>query len=145
MNLIDAIKSKLTDISGEWTEKNGVFEFRAVIAERKSFLNTKKLTYSAKLRIDDEKKHIKFTEMLIESGFGLSGGTGDDMSPGFGFKAESFNTLTGARVGTIKEQSNLFGKKYDYQFEWSVVRKKVEEIAKNNKYTFSYQVTSIGL
>jgi len=145
MNLIDDIKSKLKHIPGEWKEKNGVFEFKAVIAERKSFLSTKKLTYSAKLRISDETKEVKFTEMLVERGFGLSGGSGDGMSPGFGFKAESFNTLSGARLGSISEQSNLFGKTYDYLFDWGVVRKKVEETAKKNSYRFKYQITGIGL
>ena len=48
--------------------------------------------------------------MLKECGFGLSSG-GDDMSPGFGFKAGTYNTMSGAREGGIKEQSTLFGRK----------------------------------
>jgi len=148
MSIIENIKSSLKNIAGEWKEKNGIFEFEAVIAERKSFLNKKKLTYGAKMRIDDEAKEIKFTEMLKESGFGLSSGGsgfGDDMSPGFGFKTESYNTLSGPREGSISEQSDLFGKKYDYQFEWGTVRKNVEEAAKHSGYEFKYQITSIGL
>jgi hypothetical protein len=145
MALIDDIKSSLGSISGVWSEKKGIFEFKSVIAERKAFLSKKKLTYSLKFRINEEAKEIKFTEMLMESGFGMSGGIGDDMSPGFGFKTESYNTLKGPREGSIQEQSNLFGKKYDYQFNWGTVRKNIEEIAKRNGYQFKYQITSLGL
>lgn len=143
--MINDIKNNLKDIVGEWKGKNGIFEFKSLIAERKSFLNNKKLMYIAKMRISDEAKEIKFTEMLMESGFGLSSGVAGDMSPGFGFKAETYNTLSGPREGSITEQSNLFGKKYDYKFDWGTVRKNVEEIAKKNSYQFKYQITSIGL
>lgn len=145
MVIINDIKNNLSNIVGEWKEKNSIFEFKSVIAERKSFLNNKKLMYIAKMRISDEAKEIKFTEMLIESGFGLSSGLTSDISPGFGFKTETYNTFSGPREGSITEQSNLFGKKYDYKFDWGTVRKNVEEIAKKNNYQFKYQITSIGL
>ena len=145
MAIIDDIKDSLNSISGEWSEKKGIFEFKAVIAERKAFLSKKKLTYSLKFRINEDVKEIKFTEMLMESGFGLSGGTGDDISPGFGFKTESYNTLNGPREGSIQEQSTLFGKKYEYLFDWGTVRKNIEEVANKNGYQFKYQITSLGL
>jgi hypothetical protein len=148
MALIDDLKAIVSAIPAEMEEKNGKYSFETVVAERKSFLSKKKLTYSAKFRIDEEKKEVKFTEMLKESGFGLSSG-GDsldsNMSPGFGFKTESYNTFSGAREGTIEEQSNLFGKKYDYKFDFGAMRKKFNEKSKENGYQFSYQVTSIGL
>jgi hypothetical protein len=67
------------------------------------------------------------------------------MSPGFGFKTESYNTLNGPREGSIQEQSNLFGKKYEYLFDWGTVRRNIEEIANKNGYQFKYQITSLGL
>ena len=75
-------------------KKKGVWEFSATIAERKAFLSKKKLTYSAKMRIDDDAKVVKFSEMLIEAGSGFTSGGGfdDGMSTGFGFKTESYNT-----------------------------------------------------
>jgi hypothetical protein len=146
MSIIESVQEGLKNISGEWKEKSGIHSFEAVIAERKSFFNRKKLTYTAKFRVDEAAKEIRFTEMLMESGFGLSSGAGDDgMSSGFGFKTESYNTFSGAREGSISEQSDQFGKKYDYQFEWGTVRKAIEEIAKQNGYGFKYQITSIGL
>lgn len=139
--MIEAIKKELKSYSGEWKEKNGIWIFSTTIAERKAFLSKKKLTYSAKIKIDDEAKTLKFSEMLIEAGSGLSSGDGSDgMSAGFGFKAETYNTTTGAREGTISEQSNLFGKKFQYKFDYSEIRSKIEKAAKAASYTFEYQV-----
>lgn len=148
MNAIDEIKAVVSAIPAELVEKKGIYEFEVLVAERKAFLSKKKLTYSAKFRVDDENKMVKFTEMLMESGSGLSfggGGFDDDMSPGFGFKTTSYNTMSGAREGTIEEQSNLFGKKYEYKFDFGAIRKSIEEKAKEAGYEFKYQITSIGL
>lgn len=143
--MIDKIKKSLDSYGGKWSEKKGVWEFTTTIAERKVFLSKKRLTYSAKMRIDDGEKIVKFTEMLMEAGSGLSGGFNDEMSPGFGFKAESYNTLKGPREGNIQEQSNLLGKKFEYKFDYKDIRSKVEETAKKANYKFKYQITSIGL
>ena len=115
------------------------------MAERKAFLSRKKLTYIARWRVDDAGREVRFTEMLKESGFGLSGGD-SGMPPGFGFKAETYHTGFGKpRDGTIEEQSNLFGKRYSYSFEFGKVRKELERIAAGGGYAFKYQVTAIGL
>ena len=143
--MIEELKKSLADYRGEWSERKGVWEFKSTIAERKSFLSKKKLTYSAKMRIDDENKTVKFSEMLIENGSRLSSGGGfdDGMSPGFGFKSESYNTLNGPREGTIEEQSNLFGKKFEYNFNYKEIRDKVEGVVKVEKYKFEYQVLPV--
>jgi hypothetical protein len=146
--MIEKIKELLASYNGEWKEKKGINEFKAVIAERKAFLSKQKLTYSAKMRIDDGAKLITFTEMLMEAGSGLSSGGGFDggMSTGFGFKTESYNTMSGkGREGNIEEQSNLFGKKFEYTFDFKEIRSKIEALAKENGYAFKYQITSIGL
>lgn len=140
------IKKALEGYKGEWNDKKGIFEFKVMIAERKEFLSKKKLTYSAKMRIDDGLKTVKFSEMLIEAGSGLSsGGSGmdDGISPGIGFKAETYNTTSGAREGSIQEQSNLFGKKFEYKFNYKEIRAKVEEAAKKSGYKFDYQILPV--
>jgi len=143
--MIEEIKEILKSYNGEWKEKKGVWEFSVTIAERKAFLSTKKLTYSAKLRIDDDAKLVQFSEMLIEAGSGLTSGGGldDGMSTGFGFKTESYNTFRGAREGNIEEQSNLFGKKFEYKFNYKEIRSKVEETAKSADYRFEYQILPV--
>lgn len=144
-NVIDEIKKALENHDGKWNEKKGVWDFSATIAERKAFLSKKKLTYAAKMRIDDGAKVVKFSEMLIEAGSGLSSGGGFDggMSTGFGFKKESFNTFSGGRQGTIEEQSNLFGKDYSYHFDFKEARLKVKEVVENAGYKFEYQILPV--
>lgn len=143
--MIEEIKKTLESYNGKWQEKNNVWEFSTVIAERKAFLSKKKLTYFAKMKIDDNGKLITFSEMLMEAGSGFSSGGGFDvgMSTGFGFKAETYNTFGKARQGTITEQSDLFGKKYQYQFDYSEVRSKVQAIATTAGYKFEYQILSV--
>ena len=141
MALIDEIQKIAAEKKAEVTEKKGIYTLRFVVAERKAFLSKKTLEYTAKFRIDDEPKLIKFTEMLKESGMGLSG------SSGFGFKTETHNTFNkgGQREGTIKEQSNLFGKQYSYEFNYEEIRNKIKELAESAGYEFKYQITPIGL
>lgn len=144
--MIEEVQQALSNYDGTWKEKNGVWEFNSVIAERKAFLSKKKLTYQAKMRIDSVNKTINFSEMLIEAGSGLSSGGGgfdDGMSTGFGFKAETYNTMSGAREGNIEEQSNLFGKKFEYKFDYKDIRAKIEELAKNAGFEFKYQILPV--
>ena len=143
--MIEDIKKAFESFEGEWKEKKGVWEFSATIAERKAFLSKKKLTYSAKMRIDDDVKVVKFSEMLIEAGSGFTSGGGYDegMSTGFGFKTESYNTTSGAREGSIQEQSNLFGKKFEYKFDYKEIRSKAEVAAKSADYRFEYQILPV--
>lgn len=146
MDLKTEVKQIAGAIGAEIKEDGNLIEFESLIAERKAFLTSKKLTYRAKVRIDQEKREVRFTELLKESGFGLSASAGDgEMSSGFGFKTESYNTLSGAREGSIQEQSDLFGKKYEYKFEWGTIRKQIEQKAAEAGYAFSYHITGIGV
>ncbi len=64
-------------------QKDGSLTTEAMLAERKVFLSKKKLTYKCKVRADDGARTVRFWEMLVEKGSGISSGT-DDISPGFG-------------------------------------------------------------
>lgn len=116
-----------------------------VVAERKSFLSKMKLVYSAKYRVDENKREVRFTESLKESGFGFSGGSDFDNNPGIGFKKETYRTGGGARQGVLEEQSDLFGKKYSYSFDFKRIREGIEKKALEAGFAFSYQITSLGL
>jgi hypothetical protein len=140
-SVIEEFKKALDLYGGKWSEKKGLWDFSAVIAERKAFLSKKKLTYSLKMRIDDTAKTVKFSEMLTEVGSGFS--SGGDMDSGFGVKTESYNTFSGARSGTIQEQSTQFGKEYSYTFNYAEVRNKAQAVAKQAGYKFEYQVLPV--
>lgn len=142
--LLDDLKHIAKSLSADVKEKKGVYTLERTIAERKVFLSRKKLTYRAKFRIDEDRKELRFTEMLQESGSGMS--TGDsEFGPGFGFRKESYKVGGGPREGTIEEQSTLFGKQYAYTFDFAQVRTSFQEAAAKAGYEFKYQVTPVGL
>jgi hypothetical protein len=143
--VINDLKKALANRDGKWNENKGVWDFSTTIAERKAFLSKKKLTYSLKIKVDEAAKSVKFSEMLAEAGSGLStGGDFDsDMSTGFGFRKESYNTFGGARQGTIEEQSSLFGKDYSYVFDFKEVRGIVQALAEKAGYKFDYQILPV--
>ncbi len=142
--LSDEIARFVEGIPGTLKEKRGVYSVEFTVAERKAFLSKKKLTYSAKFRIDGDKKELRFTEMLKESGSGVSSGD-SDLGPGFGFKREIYKTGAGPREGSIEEQSKLFGAQYSYAFDFSKVRAFIESETVKAGYAFKYQITSLGL
>jgi len=142
--MIDNIKKALDDYTGDWSEKKSVVEFKTTIAERKAFLSKKRLTYSVRFRVDDKAKTVTFSEMLVEAGSGLSsGGIDDGISAGVGFKTETYNTMNKAREGTIEESSKLFGRKFEYKFNYKEIRSKVEDVVKKLGYKFEYQVLPV--
>jgi len=149
MAILEEFQKIAAENTGTIEEKDGVYTLKYIVAERKAFLSKKTLEYIAKFRIVEEEKKVKFTEMLKESGMGISSGGGGndfDMSPGFGFKAGSYKVGgSGEREGTIEEQSNLFGKTYEYKFDFAKIRKEFEAKAQEGGYQFAYQITSIGL
>ncbi len=142
--LLDDINAIVSSLPAGLQEKNGKYTFEFVVAERKAFLSTKRLIYRAAFRIDEISREVHFTEMLKETGSGLSSGS-NDVGPGFGFKVETYSTGMKPREGNIAEQSVLFGKKYNYNFDYSAVRREIEAAAAKAGYAFKYQITSIGL
>jgi len=142
--LVDEIRKMVKAIPADLKEKKGVYAVEFTVAERKVFLSKKKLTYSARFRVDEEKKELRFTEMLKEASSGMSSGD-SEFGSGFGFKKETFRTGVGPRQGTIHEQSELFGKQYTYRYDFSKVRSSMESEAVKAGYAFKYQATPIGL
>jgi hypothetical protein len=139
MALIDEIKVFAAGIPADLKEKKGLCELNFVVAERKAFLSKEKLTYTAKFRVDDANKQVKFTEMLQESSSGMQ-------NSGMSFKTESFKTGKGGQSeSVIEQQASQFGKKYDYQFDFKAVRSQIEAMAQAAGYDFKYQITAKGL
>ena len=139
MTLTQSIQQFAGSIPAELKEKKGVFTLAFTLAERKAFLSKQKLTYQAKFRVDDKAKLVKFTEMLKESSSGMESG-------GTSFKTESFKTGKGGQLeSVIDQQADLFGKRYDYTFDFKTIRSKIKELAEAEGYAFEYQITEKGL
>ncbi len=61
-------------------------------------------------------------------------------TPGFGIKTETYKTGGAGREGSIEQQSNLFGKKYEYKFDFKNLRSKIEEMAREEGYQFQLKL-----
>ncbi len=109
-------------------EKDGSLEGEAVLAERKAFLSKKKLTYTCKARADEGTRTVRFWEMPVEKGSGMSSGT-DDMAPGVGFKAGTYKNGGTERRGSIEEVSSLVGKDCSYPWDHAAVRTALQQVA----------------
>jgi len=141
--LMMTLKQQLIEVSKKFParfeeQNDGTLTLESKIAERKVFLSKKTLMYRARLRADEEKRTVRFFEILKETGLGIAG-SGDvgDMSPGFGFKKETYKITGKGREGHIEELSTLFGKDYKYSWDYSTVRKVVEEEAQKAGYSLS--------
>ncbi len=144
MSLKDELTAYAKTIPADLKEKKGVYTLEYTVAERKVLLSKKKLIYSAKFRIDDDKKELRFTEMLKESSSGMSSGD-SDFGSGFGFKKESYKSGTDGKEGNIEQQCTLFGKQYNFEFDYAKVRKAMEAAAAKAGYAFKYHITPIGI
>jgi len=113
-------------------QKDGTLAMEMLVAERKTFLAKKKLIYKCRLRVNDDTRTVTFWEMLEEKGSGVSGG--EDMAPGFGFKKETYSTRGKELSGSIEEASTLFGKDYEYDWNYAVVRRMVRSVAEAAGY-----------
>ncbi len=139
MALVDQIKEYASTIPADFKEKKGSCDLSFVVAERKAFMTKEKLTYQAKFRVDEKEKTVRFTEMLKESSSGMQ-------NAGMSFKSESFKTGKGGQLeSVIAQQADLFGKKYEYRFDFKTIRGKIEELTKAAGYDFQYQLTAKGL
>ncbi len=116
-------------------QKDGSLAMEMLVAERKAFLSRRKLTYKCRLRVNDAAQSVTFWEMLVEKGSGVSGG--DDMAPGFGFKKETYRTGGKELSGGIEEASSLFGKDFEFNWDYAVVRRMVSGAAEAAGYSLN--------
>lgn len=146
MSVADEIMSYLSQEAGAKVSAKGQGgQAELLLAEQRSFLSKKRVEYSAKFKIDESEKTVRFFEMLKESGAGMSGGDSLDVGGGWGVKKETYKTGFGGREGNIGEQGSLLGKKYAFTFDYGRIRTAVQAIAERNGYRFDYQVTPKGL
>lgn len=138
MDLLQSIQVYATSIPAELKEKGGIYTLSFTVAERKTFFSTQKLTYEAKMRIDEAGNVMKFTESLREASAGMQAGAG--------FQVETYSTGKGSqREGGIQQQSDQFGKRYEYKVDFKEVRTKIKALAIEAGFAFQYQITSLGL
>ena len=119
--------------------KGSHYTLEKVLSERKVFLSKRKLTYAARIEVDEPAHTIMLSEQLKEVGSGVGGGDAG-LSPGFGFKKETYRTDRTTRQGTIEEQSRLLGSRYDYHFDYATIRTRIEVIAHETGYRVEHRL-----
>jgi hypothetical protein len=146
MSVSEAIRSYLAGEAGaQVTAKGQSGEAKLLVAEQKSLLSKKKVEYTAKFKVDDAERVVRFFEMLKESGSGMSGGDARDFGGGWGVTKTTYKVGGGGIDGTLEEQGALLGKKFAFSFDYARIRNAVQAIAEQNGYRFEYQVTPKGL
>jgi hypothetical protein len=120
-------------------------EMKLVIAEQKSFLSKKSVEYSAKFKVDEGERVVRFFDMLKESGTGMSAGDAGDFGGGWGVSKETYKAGFGGRAGTIEEQASLLGKKFSFTFDYGQIRSQVRSMAERHGYRLDVQLTHKGL
>ncbi|MEM2897397.1 MAG: ribonucleoside-triphosphate reductase [Candidatus Bathyarchaeia archaeon] len=136
-----SLRAKLLEVSKGFParfeeQRDGSLSLEFKVAERKVFLSKKKLMYRCRLRINDEEKTVTYFETLKETGAGISGDMDMGISPGYGFKKETYKITGKEREGSIEELSRLFGKDYKYSFDYSAIRDAVKKEVQNAGYAF---------
>jgi len=138
--VLKTVAEELNDIPGTFADKKGIFCMDTVIAERKVLLSKQKLSYTARFKVDESAKEVTFTEKLTETKAGLGAGGMDDFGSGAGFRKSRVVSGPGGLEGVIDQQSSLFGKKFDFSFNYKRVRETVKKAAEENGYAFTYKI-----
>jgi hypothetical protein len=144
VGVADEIRSFLAQEGAKIGGKGTSGDAKLVVAEQKSFLSKKTVEYSARFKVDEDERVVRFFEVLKESGSGMSGGGADDVGGGWGFGKETYKT-GGGREGNISEQGALLGKKYSFEFDYARIREGIEKIAIERGYRFDCRITPKGL
>jgi hypothetical protein len=121
------------------SQKGNVVTASKVIAERTAFMSTAKLEYLAKITIDDRTWEVKFSELLKETGTGLSGGEDSDgmVGAGFGFQSGTYHS-GGGLEDDIADQASRYGKLYTIAFDYAAWREQAKNLVEAAGYQFKY-------
>jgi len=142
--MLEEIKKYLDSFGGSLNEeKSGLWVFNYRVAQRETAINKTTVSFTAKFRILDDQKLVKYTEIIKEASSGL--GVGGDMPMGVGTKSEAYKVGAEGREGTVSEKSTLAGQTLEYKIDYKEVRNSIKEIAEKNGCKFKYKILPFGL
>jgi len=142
--MLEEIKKYLDSFGGSLKEeKSGLWVFNYQVAQRETAINKTTVSFTAKFRIMEDQKLVKYTEIIKEASSGL--GVGGDMPMGIGSRAEAYKVGTEGREGTVSEKSTLAGQTLEYKIDYKEVRNSIKQIAEKNGYKFKYKILPFGL
>jgi hypothetical protein len=137
--IMKTIRSVITGLPGDFNSDDGLHSLTSVIAERKGFFSRRKLTFTARFRVNEETREVIYNETLVEKKSGLGAGTGEGIS-GFGFRKWKTASGPGGLEGVLEEQSEMFRRKYGFTFRFQQIRDAVRKLVEDEGYTFKHQI-----
>lgn len=142
--MLEEIKKYLDSFGGSLVEeKSGLWVFNYQVASRDTAINKTSVSFTAKFRVLDDQKLVRYTEIVKEASSGL--GVGGDLPMGVGSKTESYKVGAKGREGTVSEKSALGGKSLEYRLDYKAVRQFIKDIAEKNGYKFKYKILPFGI
>lgn len=105
-------------------------EIAGLLANAGWALGRKKVEYSACVLMKEAERTVVFWEMVKEAGWGM---------PTFaGFKIETYKTAGNTRAGMEHdEEFGPTGKSIDYDWDYALIRRAVESVAKARGWKFN--------
>ncbi len=137
--IMKTIRSVITGLPGDFQSDDGLHSLTSIVAERKGFFSRRKLTFTARFRVNEETREVVYNETLVERKSGLGAGSGEGIS-GFGFRTWKISSGPSGLDGALEEQSELFGRKYGFTFRFQQIRDAVRKLAAEEGYTFKHQL-----
>ena len=139
----EAVLGELHKLAEGWqlglSQSGHTVTLERLVAEQKGVLSRTRLEYFAKVAVDGAQGEVRFSEMLKETGRGLSTGGGDfdgDVGVGFGFQAGTYRSGTQV-ADTIEEQERRLGPRFGTSFPHAALRDQVAGIAGAFGYRFT--------
>jgi hypothetical protein len=137
--IMTTIRNTMTGLPGDFQAEDGLHSLTSVIAERKGFFSRRKLTFTARFRVNEETREVIYNETLVERRIGLGAGIGEGIS-GFGFRKWKITANPRGLDGTEEGHSQPFGRKDGFTFRFQQVRDAVRKVVEEEGYTFKNQI-----
>ncbi len=137
--IMKTIRNLITGNSGDSRRSGGLWELTSVIAEKKGFFSTGKLTFSAKFRVNEADKEVIYNEALFEKIMGLDAKFGRGFSR-FGLRKLKTGSGPGGLDSIFSDHSDLIGKQDGYTFRFRQIRNAVKKAVEEEGYTFRHHL-----
>jgi hypothetical protein len=138
----EAIRKVFHGRGATFTDRDGVLAVEVPIAERRSLLSRRRLTYSARFRVDEQRRVVRFTEMLKEAGWGLPG-SGALGGPGLGVEVRTWKSGRAPREERIDAQARDLAGRFELSFDLGANRAAVRKALGDVGYALEYHVLSV--
>lgn len=137
--IMKTIRNLVTGNSSDFRRVGGLYEVSSVIAQKKGFFSSGKLTFSAKFRVNEAAREVIYNESLIEKIMGLEAKYGRGFSR-FGMRKLKTGAEPGGMESIFSDGSDLLKKRDGYTFKFRQIRQAVKKAVEEEGYTFRHHL-----